>query len=136
MRYRKRFVTDTDKIFYKLDRENIWLSQGKKCYYCKIVLPKNKITFDHVTPISATGRTHSVSNCVVSCFDCNQKKGSQVGYEHKLEPWEIQLAEGLARIDHNTRKSMYRIIRYSGCEDAKGSFSKWHKFWEKKKRFK
>jgi 5-methylcytosine-specific restriction endonuclease McrA len=132
---RKKFISKTDKMFYKLDREIIWQNQKEKCYYCSKKLKRNEITLDHVVPLSKLKYRHAPSNCVVACFSCNQKKSNRTDYRPQKEQWEILLQDGLERLEKQTRKSVYRIVRYSGCEDHKGSFAKWEKYWEKKGRF-
>jgi CRISPR/Cas system Type II protein with McrA/HNH and RuvC-like nuclease domain len=135
---RKKFINNVDKMFLNIDRENIWKNQNKKCFYCSKTLSKSEITLDHVVPLKKTNRLHSIQNCVVACLSCNQHKGCDENFEPVVETpeaWEIQLQNGLDRLDHLTKKSMYSIVRYSGCEDHKGSFSKWLSFWEKRQRF-
>jgi len=45
---------------------------GYRCFYCK---KENKLTVDHVVPLSRGG-AHDVSNVVPACINCNSKKGS------------------------------------------------------------
>lgn len=40
-------------------------------------------TVDHVIPVSKGGRIYDESNFVVSCYQCNQKKGNRVTQEVK-----------------------------------------------------
>jgi len=58
-----------------------------KCSYCSktnllielegMDVPKNrKATIDHIIPISKGGEVFSEENVTVSCYDCNNKKGS------------------------------------------------------------
>lgn len=128
-----RYITEIDRIFYKLDREHLWMQQNNKCFYCKKVLLKSEITFDHVIPLSKVKNIHSVENCVVACSNCNNCKKDATTYTP--ESWEIQLIDGLDKLEQRTRKATYTISVYSGMEDSKGSFNKWNKFWEKRKRF-
>lgn len=125
-------------MFIKIDRENIWKDQNKKCFYCSKTLSKAEITLDHVVPLKKTNNLHSIKNCVVACFSCNQQKGCNDNFEpvgESHEAWQMQLQNGLDRLDLLTKKAMYSIITYSGCEDRKGSFNKWKSFWEKRNRF-
>ena len=91
---------------------------------------------DHVVPVSQTklARWRSTSQCVVACERCNRRKGSAPKEELVLEDWEIQLAEGLARLDERTRQAEYAIERALSM-DTKGGYRKWVKYWEKRGRW-
>jgi 5-methylcytosine-specific restriction endonuclease McrA len=52
------------------DLQKISLS---KCLYCN---SKEKITVDHVVPVSRGG-THSIGNLVPACLSCNTSKGAK-----------------------------------------------------------
>lgn len=47
--------------------------QNAFCYYCDISLGKDKVTMDHIVPISRGGKT-TKGNVVISCKECNNKK--------------------------------------------------------------
>lgn len=58
--------------------------QGDACHYCQRTMdfvhtgrpwPSNKVTVDHVIPISKGG-AHSLDNAVLACWSCNSRKGS------------------------------------------------------------
>jgi HNH endonuclease len=46
------------------------------CQYCNKLLSASQITVDHILPRSAGGKT-SFMNCVVACFECNNKKNDR-----------------------------------------------------------
>jgi 5-methylcytosine-specific restriction endonuclease McrA len=46
-----------------------------KCYYCGKQLNRGKCTVGHVVPKSKGGK-NSFDNFVVSCYECNNKKGN------------------------------------------------------------
>lgn len=50
--------------------------QTKKCYWCNTSLKNIKIHIDHYIPLSKGGE-HILSNLVVSCQKCNNKKYSK-----------------------------------------------------------
>lgn len=77
------------------------------CQYCRIKLLPSEATIDHIIPCSRGGK-NSFTNCVVSCFTCNNSKGnrtpeeagmtlirkpafpdfsSSFGLNEKMEPW-------------------------------------------------
>ena len=91
---------------------------------------------DHVVPVSQTklARWRSTSQCVIACQRCNSRKGSASKEELVLEDWEIQLAEGLARLEERTRRAEYAIERALSM-DTKGGYRKWVKYWGKRGRW-
>ena len=54
-------------------KHNIHIRDGFKCQYCGNLVQKSKITIDHVIPKDQSGK-NSWTNCVSSCFGCNNKK--------------------------------------------------------------
>lgn len=52
--------------------------QKGKCYYCSKKIAKYHV--EHVVPISRGG-TNDISNIVLSCPSCNQKKGNRLPHE-------------------------------------------------------
>jgi 5-methylcytosine-specific restriction endonuclease McrA len=120
------------RAFYKLDRERILREQDNKCYYCKTPLTTKTATMDHVVPVATTkqSRWQSTSQCVVACQRCNSRKGKAPKEDLVLEDWEIQLAEGLAKLDERTRQAEYAL-----SFDTKGGYRKWVKYWEKRGRW-
>jgi len=64
-------------------RQSSWWKQQLGwgvCYYCGDKFSKDLLTMDHVIPIARGGKT-SKKNCVVSCKECNTKKGHQLSVE-------------------------------------------------------
>jgi 5-methylcytosine-specific restriction endonuclease McrA len=49
-----------------------------ECKYCKVWLPENLWTTDHVVPSSRGGRYRVLSNLAIACHRCNQIKGSRI----------------------------------------------------------
>jgi len=60
----------------RFSRNNIYLRDGGRCQYCLNKLSKDKITLDHVVPVSKGGKK-TWENIVLSCMTCNQKKGNR-----------------------------------------------------------
>jgi len=55
-------------------RQFILQKQGNKCSYCRRRFTKdNRVTVDHITPISRGG-SHTLDNIVYACMSCNSKK--------------------------------------------------------------
>lgn len=69
-----------------------WYKQGNvRCHYCSRIcdfktkqLSKNKATIDHKTPY-ALGGTNRQENLLLSCLECNFKKGD-IEYEQFINP--------------------------------------------------
>jgi len=62
-------------------KNNIMVRDNFTCQYCGV--EKNKLTIDHVIPVSRGGKS-SFENCVAACQDCNNKKGSQLPSEARM----------------------------------------------------
>jgi 5-methylcytosine-specific restriction endonuclease McrA len=60
----------------RFSRKNVWLRDEGLCQYCSKHVSVNSFTIDHVNPKFAGGKT-TWDNVVVSCYECNQKKGEK-----------------------------------------------------------
>ncbi len=68
-------------------RQTQWWRQqigGGLCYHCGQKFDKQLLTMDHLVPVARGGKS-TKKNCVVSCKDCNSKKGHKLGVELTLE---------------------------------------------------
>jgi len=68
-------------------RQSQWWRQqigNGTCYHCGQKFSKELLTMDHLVPV-ARGGMSTKKNCVVSCKDCNSKKGHKLGFELTLE---------------------------------------------------
>ena len=54
------------------------------CYHCGQRFSKELLTMDHLVPVARGGKS-TKGNCVVSCKDCNNKKGHKLGVEMTIE---------------------------------------------------
>jgi 5-methylcytosine-specific restriction endonuclease McrA len=57
----------------KFSRANVFARDGFSCQYCGVKKTKNELSFDHVVPRMAGGRT-GWENIVTACRPCNHKK--------------------------------------------------------------
>ena len=57
----------------KFCRRSIFLRDRFCCQYCGVQRPTDELTFDHVIPRSAGGRTEW-TNILTACIACNQRK--------------------------------------------------------------
>lgn len=69
----------------KFSRLNVFLRDRFTCQYCQARLPASRLSFDHVFPRSAGGKTEW-SNIVTSCRPCNTKKGNHTCDEAGMWP--------------------------------------------------
>lgn len=76
----------------KLSRKNIWLRDNKKCVYCGTHVAYKDSTVDHVYPSSKGGKS-LWNNVVITCFECNNKKGDTV-----LDPMEMKSLSSVLRV--------------------------------------
>ncbi len=128
MSYKIKFITRTDRIFYKLDRENKLIEQGYKCYFCGCKLKKSEATTDHLLSLSKTNRVHSSRNTVVACSKCNGKKSDKDDYEPDW--FDVRMAEIHDRLEERIKQAEWRL-----SIEPKGSYKKWKKYWEKQGRW-
>ena len=63
-------------IKLKFSRNNVYLRDAGRCQYCLNRLSKDKITLDHILPVSKGGKK-TWENIVLCCITCNQKKGNR-----------------------------------------------------------
>jgi len=70
----------TKKINLRLTRKALFLRDGGKCQYCSAAVNKATFTIDHVIPKAKKGLT-TWNNVVVSCYECNAKKGPRTPEE-------------------------------------------------------
>lgn len=57
----------------KFSRINVAARDGFSCQYCRQKYPLSKLTYDHVLPRSAGGKTEW-TNIVCACYPCNERK--------------------------------------------------------------
>lgn len=76
---------------YKVNRNRILKRQERFCNMCGCYVDPNsnstsmdKLTIDHIIPISKGGSKGAMSNLQVVCFCCNQTKGNRI-YETDSE---------------------------------------------------
>ena len=68
-------------------RQSVWWKQqlGKGvCYHCENKFKAEELTMDHLIPIARGGKTDK-KNCVISCKNCNTKKGYKTRAELAME---------------------------------------------------
>ena len=61
----------------KFSKINVCLRDNFSCQYCGKKLPMSQLNYDHVLPRSKGGKT-TWEGVVMSCFPCNDKKGSML----------------------------------------------------------
>jgi 5-methylcytosine-specific restriction endonuclease McrA len=74
VRLLRRFRRDRQAI--KFSRLNIYTRDRFACQYCGAQLPAEDLTFDHVVPRAAGGRT-AWDNIVTACVPCNGRKANR-----------------------------------------------------------
>jgi 5-methylcytosine-specific restriction endonuclease McrA len=74
VRLLRRFRRDRQAI--KFSRLNIYTRDRFTCQYCGAQLLAEDLTFDHVVPRAAGGRT-AWDNIVTACVPCNSRKANR-----------------------------------------------------------
>lgn len=67
----------------RLSRLSILERDRYRCQYCGRVMPRSRLTIDHVIPQSRGG-VESWDNLVAACMDCNVRKGSRTPEEAQM----------------------------------------------------
>lgn len=70
----KKYVNVSHKP--KFSRKNVYLRDNYTCQYCGKRFTADELTFDHVVPKNAGGKT-TWDNIVTACKCCNGKKGGK-----------------------------------------------------------
>lgn len=60
----------------RFSRTNVYQRDGFRCQYCGVPCSGNELTYDHVVPRSAGGRTEW-RNIVAACKPCNTRKANK-----------------------------------------------------------
>ena len=118
-----RFLSEADKIFYKVDRYNKLVTQDYKCYYCGCTLTRKTVTTDHVIPLKNTNRYHSSKNTVAACNTCNSKKSDK---QFKEDWYDKFVKESAARFEERLKLAEWKL-----STEPKGSFKKWKRYHKK-----
>lgn len=73
----------------ELRKSSWWKQQVGRgvCYHCGQRFSKELLTMDHLVPIARGGKS-SKNNCVVSCKECNTKKGYLLPVEQTFQEME------------------------------------------------
>jgi 5-methylcytosine-specific restriction endonuclease McrA len=71
----------------KFSRANVYQRDGYMCQYCPQPrrLPASELSYDHVVPRAAGGRT-DWENITTACYPCNTRKGSRTCDEAGMWP--------------------------------------------------
>lgn len=87
------FIKNVYNAKVTFSKPNLFVRDKNTCQYCG---SKEKLTIDHVVPVSKGGET-SWTNCVTSCSACNWKKGNKFlensGLHLKKKPHQPSLVE-------------------------------------------
>lgn len=82
---RLRKMARSDKRAVKFSRVNVYQRDGYRCQYCRKKFAARELSYDHVVPRSAGGRT-DWNNIVSSCKVCNSRKGNRTCDESGMWP--------------------------------------------------
>jgi 5-methylcytosine-specific restriction endonuclease McrA len=72
----------------RFGRRNVYLRDDYRCQYCGAKKPAGELSFDHVVPRSAGGRT-TWENIVTACRPCNTRKEAQTCDEAGMWPLRV-----------------------------------------------
>lgn len=82
--YEKKLILLKTKKDFKIIKNKIIQEEGRVCYICKIIIPKEEhATIDHVNPKSRLGKDDRW-NLHCCCKRCNDDKGNRT-YEEYMD---------------------------------------------------
>ncbi len=82
---RLRKLSRSDKRGVKFSRVNVYQRDGYRCQYCRQKFTARELSYDHVVPRSAGGRT-TWDNIVTACKPCNTRKANRTCDESGMWP--------------------------------------------------
>ena len=84
-------------------RNDFMKCYDNKCAYCGIsrrIIDENQFEIDHFIPKNLKNEnTNSINNLVLSCYNCNRKKGDFMPDENILHPDKLSLQDIFVRDD-------------------------------------
>ncbi len=86
--------------FPAFTRFNVFLRDGFSCQYCGA---RQDLTFDHVIPRHAGGRT-TWDNVVAACSPCNLKKGGRLPHVAHMHPRQKPHCPSVYKLHENGRR--------------------------------
>jgi 5-methylcytosine-specific restriction endonuclease McrA len=105
----------------KFCRRSILLRDGFRCQYCGGQFPSSELTFDHVVPRSAGGRTEW-ANILSACVSCNKQK------RDRPADWSGRKGSGLRPLKSPRQPTTMELLR-AGLKfldaDVRESFADW-----------
>lgn len=86
---------------------------GHRCAYCNGVYSRNKLTRDHIIPLSKGG-LDVFENTITACFKCNQKKGDkfieECGMTLLFKPYHPSYYENLIIKNRQLTKEQFDFL--------------------------
>lgn len=81
-----------------LTNQNLFLRDDHICCYCGMQYPRQKLSREHIVPVSRGGED-TWMNCCTACKSCNNRKGDKLlehsGMKLRYVPYVPNRAEGL-----------------------------------------
>lgn len=99
---RRRLVAESTDGSVNQIEINILTNKYKKCPYCGKSLSNTNCHIDHIIPISKGG-SHSITNIIPCCSNCNHKKSAS-----HIEEW-------IERLDDKHKRLVEKIIVGNRC---------------------
>lgn len=93
-------------------RYNVYLRDNFTCQYCGNEFETRLLTFDHVIPRFAGGKS-TWENVVAACSPCNHRKGSKLTTEAKMFPINKPVAPTIWDLHMRGRKMPQKYLHES-----------------------
>ena len=96
-----------------LCNELLFCRDAYTCMYCGERFPRNKLSRDHVTPVSCGGKD-AWENVVTACFACNCRKAGRRPHEARMQliaiPYRPTYAESILLRGHNIKADQMEYL--------------------------
>jgi len=110
----------------RFSRVNVMTRDGFTCQYCGERPTRSQLNLDHVVPRAHGGRS-TWENVVVSCLDCNRRKGGrtpeQAGLRLLRAParprWTPLATLPLAHVRHDEWRPFLRVVESSLARESR-----------------
>lgn len=91
--------------------EKHYAEQGGGCYYCEYSTPFERITRDHIVPVTNGGTLANADNCVFACGTCNAKLKRNLTLKEFREIVKTKLLSKLRQTKKNKKKSNPELVK-------------------------
>lgn len=94
----------------KFSRKNVYLRDNYTCQYCGKRFKADELTFDHVVPRNAGGKT-TWDNIVTACKYCNGKKGGKSLQDSGMKLLHQPHIPTMSQLERNSQNNVNKFYQ-------------------------